>query len=64
MNKYQKALHKLIKIDIKFSKEFEPCWNENYRFHKIACREDLKSKNDDTIRGINNLRSYIGCAFN
>lgn len=56
MNIYQKKLHQLVKIDMKNCKDFEPLWDETYRFHKCACKHELREiRLNDTIQGIEQI---------
>ncbi len=53
MNKYNKCLCQLIQLDIKYSKEtFDDFDFDSYRFHKIACKEALRDRHDNSIEGI------------
>ena len=55
INKYDRYLHKLVLLDMKYCKEaFNGLWDETYQFHKRACKEVLREENINTIDGIKN----------
>lgn len=59
MNKYQKAISKLAKTDMKFCKEGEPLWDESYYFHKLAVKDQLKMEQRNNIQGAKDLRKEL-----